>query len=241
MNNEFGKLLKFYRERLNKKLYWVAQKLKKTKSYLSQIESGRTFPPGYDICIKLAKLFELNENETLEFLAAAVIGRQQEKDKPFYDYIGPQYFEKLTNRSLVSELKGRGIVPVFEYPKKKITPPYSEKEIISHINISEIVNSKSYYGIFYKKEAHTESIGFSNNDLLIIDPIQDNLEQGDVVLVKIQNKVVIRKSDILKTSESTFVQFTPHLVESMDLFDLKKDANKKFEIFGKVVLAIKKY
>jgi transcriptional regulator with XRE-family HTH domain len=240
MENKFGKLLKFYRERTNKTLYFVAEKIKKTKSYLSQVESGRAFPPGYEICAKLVKLFKLTDNEKLEFMAAAVTGRQQERDKPFYDELGAQYFEKLTKRSLITELKGNTIIPVFEYPKKKIVPPYNEMETISHINISEIISSNGYYGIFYNKEAHTESVGFSSQDLLIIDPLQELTQDGDIVLVRINNKVVVRKIDILKTSDSAFIQFTPHLAEAMDLFDLKKDINKKYEIFGKVVLAIKK-
>ena len=95
--------------------------------------------------------------------------------------------------------------------------------------------------MLFKDSYTTNEIPFRIGDILIIDPLFEMLQKDDWVIVKINNEVSIKRYYLYQTEETFKAQFLPTPpAEELKIYNFNKDNGEKFEIFGKVVLAIKK-
>jgi transcriptional regulator with XRE-family HTH domain len=239
-HKRFGTLVANYRKnRLGISQEQLAIKIKSNREYIASYEGGLR-SPSFDMCMHLSNIFKLTEKERGDFLRAAVESKvkQSKNNEPFFSAVGKP---SLVFNSKSNEEDTIKNIPIFNYPKKRIAPPFLDIIPESNFVISDITISDNCYAVLFKESFSTNENPFRIGDMLIIDPVFEMLQNGDWVLVEVHNEVSIKRYSLFQTEETFNVQFLPAPpATALDFFDFNKDNGKKFEIFGKVVLAIKK-
>ena len=128
-------------------------------------------------------------------------------------------------------------IPLLTLPTERVTPPYPSPLIMNQITISEIIN-QDYYAIFYPGQ-YSEEIGFKTKDILIIDPCYDRITSGELVLVRCETTIDIKRYFALQTPQNPLIQFKPETPNQTTLFSA--DDHPSFSIFGKVVFSLSKH
>ncbi len=224
----FGRLVSKYRkERLKENQDQMGEHLGKPREYISMIETGAIFPT-YEFCDKLAALFRLEDGERKEFYAAAAGERliNWKANTNFYKEVGEpriifeHNFEEMTRTTEEDDIIA---IPIFDYPDKKIAPPFEDHNPGKFIKLSNMFTSNNYYALFYRETYSTNELNFRAGDLIFIDPLFDRINSGDIVLVKIYDEVVFRRYSILQIEEEFKIQFLPFPTAGQPYFDIKED------------------
>lgn len=233
MQNQFGKLLHQFRARKNRSIAWIAEVIKGSSSLVSFIEAGKRSPFGFEECSRLADRLEMSEDEKDQFLATAAFEHLSEKDLPFYHYFGISDFS-----ILIKNRKNRNI-PIFEYPKQQVLPPYKNILPISFLN-DKLPLEKPYFGVIYNEPEELD-LDFKKGDILILDPQFKTLNSGDFVLVKIGNRVIFRRYKEIGSGADAFCQFLPTVPTEEEQIFKASDIDTLYQILGKMAYSLRKY
>jgi transcriptional regulator with XRE-family HTH domain len=240
MKKTFGQLIKKYRKNLRYSQEDVAKLLSLSRTTIADFERAAVKPPAFPLCEKLAFILNINEIEKQDFFHIAAIERllpNDKNDKPFYSYLLGQ-----EPSSTDIDTLNKNKIPIVEYPKEKITPPYANLTPTGYVSIEQAIATERFYGLYYKEETLvSDKTEFTDGDLIIIDPLFERLKSGSFVLVNIFGNVVIRQYEVLSIHDEVFFQFVPYPpTAEQPFFDPSVDKDK-FEIYGKVVMALKMY
>ena len=85
-SKSFAQLCADYRSKAKLTKTAVADHIDTSSVYVLRIENGQTIPPTFDICQKMATLFELSPNETEVFLKQAFLERIKDNAQ-FYKHL----------------------------------------------------------------------------------------------------------------------------------------------------------
>lgn len=244
--NKFGKLLKKYRQKAGIKSSHLAEQLSVSRAYIATIESGKQPPPTFDKCKKMAEILNLDDKQKLGLYLGAFENRASEDIKAFLaqisklssntSQVGHTIYRKFTQH-ISPQVSFDVSIPLLSIPNSKVKPPYPPDLIYGHITISEVMSSH-YYAIRYDGQFF-EDLGFNRNDILIIDPLYQYIQNNDFVFVKLGKKVSVQQYKLLQSDRQLFIQFEPESSKQNLIFD---PVNQRgFEILGKVVFALKSY
>jgi len=202
---ELGIYLKNVREYLGYSTYDVNKLCKISQSYLSLMENGKRKPSAI-ILKKLAPIYKLD----------------------YLDLYEKAGYIDLINNSTNSKQE----VPILKQINSNNNILFT-KNIVGYVTIDETLNDiKNYFALKIKDDSMSPIL---NNDDIIIVHKQEDVENGNIAILLINDKdIIIRK--ISKTQNSIKLEsFNPYYPEQE--FTQKDIKDKNIKIIGKVVEA----
>ena len=215
--NKFGEYLKELIDESGMNEAQLTQRLKiKSRSYLTEVEKGRSSPPPPDRCEQIAKILNLSKEKRQNLLHLAALGRSPDEFKPYVEQAlssKSQVIGMSQHMSDYSQIPILGACPAS--PKRWV---HDEVEAWHYLP-KELVKNRRLYILRIFGDS-MDRYGMNNGDLILVDA-EAQPQNGDVVVVRVDDECTVKRyykdgSQVTLTPESSNEKHRPMVI------DLKK-------------------